>query len=69
MSDHQIPAIVENVFDRPLVMGAIDLRREQVTAVGIMPLPDESITDSAAVFASDQDAHEAKFTDAAAQKL
>jgi len=52
VSDHEIPAVVKDVFDWTLIVGAFEFGGKKVTAYGVMTVSDEGITNATAVFAS-----------------
>jgi peptide deformylase len=59
MSDHQIPALIEDLLDWMLqVPTGIGLALEQITAPCVMTMAAEGIAHSAAVFTGDKDSHQ-----------
>jgi hypothetical protein len=58
MCHHHIETIIENVSDVTLIMGTGDFCRQQVTGYDVMTGSDECVTNSAGIFASDEDTHD-----------
>jgi len=59
VSDHQIPALMQGGFYGLLeVVGGICFTGQQVAAPCVMAMTTECVTDPAAVFAGDEDAHQ-----------
>ena len=63
MSDHKVPAIVQQLFNRALIVPSrICLTLQQITRPSVVAMTAEGIADAAAVLTSDKDTHQTSAT-------